>query len=225
MNLLHLQTVPVLVEACCDSVATAQAAQSFGAGRIELCGAGDGGTTPPPALVAECLSSLVVPVQIMIRPHTRDFCYSDADVAVMFESITIARSLGAYGVVVGPLNADHTVHVAQTTLLVQAARPMSVTFHRAFDQTPDAFDALDTLLALGVDRILTSGHAATALAGADTLRDLQARAGTALTIMAGGGVRGSNVRELVQRSRLREVHARSTDPVIVHDVVKALLPE
>ena len=126
------------------------------------------------------------------------------------------------GVVVGPLRADGTVHARQIAALVELAGALPVVFHRAFDRTVDPLAALDELLSLGVQYVLTSGHAESALAGAEQLRAWQAHAGTALTILAGGSVRGENVRELVTRSGVREVHARATDPRIVRDVVRAL---
>lgn len=212
----------VLVEACCDSVYTALAAQEAGAGRIELCGPGDGGTTPSLGLIARCRDLITVPLHVMIRPHTRDFVYHDDDIEVMANDIIVARTLGVDGVVLGPLQRDDTVHLEQLTELTQLAKPLTVVFHRAFDRTPDAFAALHALMNAGVQMVLTSGQATTALAGAATLNALRQRAGDRLTILAGGGVRGGNVRDLVQRAELRQVHARGTDPAIIRDVIQAL---
>lgn len=212
----------MLVEACCDSVYTALAAQDAGVGRIELCGPGDGGTTPSLGLIARCRDLISIPLHIMIRPHTRDFRYRDDDLDVMANDIITARTLGVDGIVLGPLQQDDTVHALQLTQLAALARPMKVVFHRAFDRTPDALAALHALMHAGVDMVLTSGQAPTALDGAATLNLLRQRAGDRLTILAGGNVRGANVRELVQRTELRQVHARATDPTIVRDVVRAL---
>ena len=212
----------VLVEACCDSVYTACAAQEAGAGRIELCGPGDGGTTPSLGLIARCRDLIRVPLHVMIRPHSRDFVYHEDELDVMANDIVTARTLGVDGVVLGPLQRDNTVHLPQLQILTEIARPMRVAFHRAFDRTPDALSALHLLLLAGVDVVLTSGQAETALEGADTLRTLQARGGDRITVLAGGSVRGSNVQELVQRSGVRQVHARATDPGILRDVVLAL---
>lgn len=210
------------MEACCDSVYTALAAQEAGAGRIELCGPGDGGSTPSLGLIARCRDLLSVPLHVMIRPHTRDFRYDDDDLAVMANDIVTARTLGVDGVVLGPLDGDDTVHVQQLAQLAQLARPMKVVFHRAFDRTPDAFTALHALMLAGVDMVLTSGQAKTALEGAATLNALRQRAGDRMTILAGGNIRGANVREVLQRTELRQVHARATDPGIVRDVIRAL---
>lgn len=213
---------PVLVEACCDSVYTAVAAQEAGAGRIELCGPGDGGTTPSLGLIARCRDLLTVPLHVMIRPHSRDFVYHDEELDVMANDIITARTLGADGVVLGPLQRDDTVHMQQLAALVQLARPMKVVFHRAFDRTPDPFAALHTLVLTGVSLVLTSGQAPTALEGADTLRALRQRGGDRIDILAGGSIRGSNVRDVVQRTEVRQVHARGTDPAIIRDVVRTL---
>lgn len=212
----------VLVEACCDSVHTARAAQVVGAGRVELCGPGDGGTTPSFGLIARCRDELRIPMHVMIRPHTPGFVYGDDDVDVMGNDIIAARARGADGIVLGPLQVDGTIHEEQLAIFVALARPMKVAFHRAFDRAPSPLAALDALLGVGVDYILTSGHASTALEGVDTLATLQRRAGSNLTILAGGSVRAHNVHEVVQRGRLNEVHVRGTDPTVVRDVITSL---
>jgi copper homeostasis protein len=211
-----------LVEACCDSVQTARAAEQFGAGRVELCGPGDGGTTPSLGLIVRCRDELTIPLHVMIRPHTNSFLYDEDDVDVMCNDIVAAKSLGVNGVVVGPLYRNNTIDTRQLAEFVALARPMKVTFHRAFDRTPDALEALEQLLRLDVDYILTSGHGRTALDGTSMLQSLQARAGDALVVLAGGNVRAENVTRIVDQSQVREVHARATDPTIVRDVVHAL---
>jgi copper homeostasis protein len=211
-----------LVEACCDSVQTARAAEQFGAGRVELCGPGDGGTTPSLGLIVRCRDELTIPLHVMIRPHTNSFLYDEDDVDVMCNDIVAAKSLGVNGVVVGPLYRNNTIDTRQLAEFVALARPMKVTFHRAFDRTPDALEALEQLLRLDVDYILTSGHGRTALDGTSMLQSLQARAGDALVVLAGGNVRAENVTRIVDQSQVREVHARATDPTIVRDVVQAL---
>lgn len=215
----------VLVEACCDAVATARAAEAFGADRIELCGPGDGGTTPSHGLVATCREAVRVPIHVMIRPHTHDFVYDADDVAVMRRDIVAARELGMDGVVLGPLTPRGTVDRDTLRTLVAVAhegRPLRVAFHRAFDQTPDAMTALNVLLDEGVQVVLTAGHQRTAMDGADELRRLQVHAGSRLAILAGGSVRGSNVRDVVKRTGVREVHVRGTDPMFIRDAVNAL---
>lgn len=212
----------LVVEACCDSVATARAAQAFGATRVELCGSGDGGTTPSTGMLARVRDAVTVPLMVMVRPHAGGFVYEEDDLAVMAADVVAARELGADGVVLGPLRPDGTVDARALATLVALARPLRVTFHRAFDRTPDPEAALDTLLAHGVDGVLTSGHAATALAGAPRLRAWQARAGDRLEVMAGGGVRGDHARALLDAAGVRALHARGTDPAIIRDLVAAL---
>lgn len=214
-----------LVEACCDSVETARAAEQSGAGRVELCGLGDGGTTPSLGMIARCRNELTIPLHVMIRPHTRDFLYNEDDLDVMCNDIITAKSLGVDGIVLGPLQSNGAIHTQQLAELVALARPMKVTFHRAFDRIADQTTALDLLLMLGVDFVLTSGGAPTALAGAARLHQLQARAGDRLTVLAGGGIRSDGVHALLQQSALREIHARGTDPAIIRDLVTALRTE
>ncbi len=188
---------------------------------MELCGPGTGGTTPSLGLIVRCRDELRIPLHVMIRPHTNSFRYDDDDVVVMCSDIVAAKSLGVDGIVLGPLHSDNTVDAQQLAEFVAVARPMKVAFHRAFDHTPDAFDALDHLLMHGVDYVLTSGHSRTALHGTSNLKALQARAGSQLVVLAGGGVRADNVHRIIEQSDVREVHARATDPAIIRDLVRA----
>jgi len=210
------------VEACCDSLSTACAAEVHGAGRIELCGPGSGGTTPSLTLVARARDGVRVPLAVMIRPRAGDFVYSDDDFDLMAADIDAAKSLGADVVVFGLLHGDGTVDRVRTAALVALARPMHVTFHRAFDRTTEPVAALDTLLAIGVDTVLTSGGAPTAVEGVPTLRALQERAAERIVVMAGGGVRASNARAIVTGAGLKAVHARGVHHCIVRDLVAAL---
>ncbi len=211
-----------LVEACCDSVATAKAAQEFGAGRVELCGHGDGGTTPSHGMIACCRDQLRVPLHVMIRPSVDDFTYSAEAFDVMCRDVVAVKQLGVDGVVLGLLQSDLEVDVARMRGIIALARPLRVIFHRAFDRTPDATRAMDDLLHLGVDYVLTAGHAPSALIGAPQLRALQQQADHRMTVLAGGGVRGHNVRAVVAESGVCEVHARATDPANIRDIVVAL---
>ncbi len=211
-----------LLEACCDSIASARTVQELGAGRVELCGLGDGGTTPSLGLIARCRDELYVPLHVMIRPTVDNFIYSTEDFEVMCNDVVAARALGADGIVLGILHSDNMIDVQRMAEIIALARPLKVTFHRAFDRTPHAAAAMEALLQLGVDYVLTAGHAPTALDGAARLHGLQQQAGNKLTVLAGGGVRGHNVRDVVAKSGVREVHARATDPTVVRDVLLAL---
>ena len=212
----------VLIEACVDSPSTAQAAVEAGAHRIELCGPGDGGTTPSPILVAECRRAVTVPLHVMIRPHDGGFVYHDGHLAEMIDSIQAARDLGADGVVFGILTRGCRIAESEVAHLAAASRPMATVFHRAFDRVPDAEAALDTLMSIGVNAVLTSGLSRTALEGATMLAALRERAESRLTVMAGGGVRPGNVRALVDACDVRAVHARGLDAEIIRGISKAL---
>lgn len=212
----------MLIEAYVTSPAEAEAAERVGAGRIELCGPGLGGLTPSAEAIAETLRRVSVPVHVMVRPREGDFCYSDAEFAQMRASVELVSRSGAAGVVFGVLRSDNTLDIARMQELITAAWPLRTACHRAFDATPDADASLDVLLALGVDLVLTSGHAATALEGAQTLARHVRRAGGKLTVMAGGSLRAENVREIVARSGVTEVHARGTDASVVAALAAAL---
>ena len=199
----------ILIEAAVETLDDALAAVAGGADRLELCADLDaGGTTPAHALVADVLSRVSVPVLVMIRPREGDFDYSRAELDRMRDDIAAAIDLGASGVVLGALDASGSVDVPATRELIAAARGRAVTFHRAIDETRDVLAAVETLASLGVARVLSSGAAPTAFEGADTLAAMVERAGDALRVVAGGGVRAHNVAALVRRSGVREVHAR-----------------
>jgi copper homeostasis protein len=194
-----------------DSVESALAAERGGAGRLELCDAlFDGGTTPSAGMIAACRARVAIPLFVIIRPRGGGFVYSEPELDVMRRDIVAARELGADGVVIGALRADGTVNDAHTRLLVDVAAGLPVTFHRAFDFVPDLGVALETLISLGVTRVLSSGGAPTAREGTPALATLVRQAGERLVVMAGGGVRDENVHEIVDGSGVREVHVRLT---------------
>ena len=201
----------MIVEACVDSVESALAAERGGAARLELCDAlFDGGTTPSAGMIAACRERVSIPVFVIIRPRGGGFVYSDDELDVMRRDIVAARGLGADGVVIGALGTDGTVDVAQTRSLVDVAGDLAVTFHRAFDFTPAPGPALESLISAGVSRVLTSGGAPTAREGIPGIAALVRQAGDRLVVMAGGGVKEENVREIVDGTGVREVHVRLT---------------
>ena len=144
----------------------------------------------------------------MIRPRGGGFVYSDDEIDQMLRDIERARSTSAAGIVTGVLTPDARVDVERTGALVNAASGLPVTFHKAFDSTDNLPEALEQLIQIGVSRVLTSGGAPTALEGASAIADLVDRARDRIAIIAGGGVREHNVRELIVRTGVREVHAR-----------------
>jgi copper homeostasis protein len=201
----------VLVEACVDSVESALAAERGGAGRLELCDAlHDAGTTPSAGMIDAVKARTRLPVFVIVRPRGGGFVYSPAELDVMRRDVDVARRLGADGFVVGVLRRDARVDAACTKALVEAAAGRPVTFHRAFDLAREPLEALETLVECGVERVLTSGGAETALDGAEAIAALVAHAGRRIGVIAGGGIRETGVRELVRRSGVREIHVRGT---------------
>ena len=205
------EDAPILVEACVDSVASSLAAERGGAHRLELCDAlFDGGTTPSAGMIAACKEAVSIPVFVMIRPRGGGFVYSDAERDVMLRDVVVARELGADGVVMGGLRPDGTIDLTLVMHVVSGADGLPVTFHRAFDLTPDLTASLESLAGAGVQRVLTAGGALTAVEGATALADLVRHADSRIAVMAGGGVREENVSRLVSVSGVREVHVRLT---------------
>ncbi|WP_205503865.1 copper homeostasis protein CutC [Rufibacter psychrotolerans] len=202
----------VLLEICVDSVQSAITAQEAGAQRVELCdNLVEGGTTPSAGMIRLCRQHLSIGLHVLIRPRRGDFLYSDLEFAVMREDIAVAKQLGADGVVLGVLLPDGTIDVNRTRELIELARPLNVTFHRAFDLTPDPFQALEDLLSVGVDRLLTSGQKATAPEGAELIAALQKKAGDNLVILPGGGINEQNLASLLQQTGVTEVHASARE--------------
>ncbi|HEX5970651.1 MAG TPA: copper homeostasis protein CutC [Gemmatimonadaceae bacterium] len=204
----------VLVEACVDSIDGAMQAEWGGADRIELSGELlQGGVTPSHGLIEAVWDQLSIPLFVLIRPRTGDFLYTADELDVMERDIRVMRSLHVDGIVAGALTTDGDVDVGAMRCIIDAARPMEVTFHRAFDFVRDQDAALDALIELGVERVLTSGGAPSALQGAECLARLTLRAGSDLTVMAGGGITAANVAEVIRRSGVREVHLRAAERV------------
>lgn len=196
----------VLLEIVAYSLVSARAARAGGADRIELCeNASEGGTTPGLGTL-EAAVALGLPVHAMIRPRGGDFLYEEDEVGVMEREVDLAVAAGARGLVLGALNPDATVDVELCRRLVDRARGLPVTFHRAFDLTADPARALEDVVRSGCRRLLTSGRAPSALEGADLIADLVRRAGADLVIMAGAGLSESNAAELVRRTGVRELH-------------------
>jgi len=203
-----------LVEVCLDSVESALAAERGGANRVELCSSLiEGGITPSSGLIAAVRRSISIPLHVMIRPRGGDFCYTDYEFAIMAQDIKAAKEFGANGVVLGILDAEGNVDAQRTRKLVELARPLTVTFHRALDMSRDLFAALDTLIDLKVDRVLTSGGKETAVEGKRTIARLVEVAGERIVVMAGSGIREQNVRWFLGETSVREIHVSLTTPV------------
>jgi len=178
-----------IVEVCAFSLESCIAAELGGAKRIELCASlYEGGTTPSAGLIKLAKQKISIEIHAMIRPRGGDFFYSEDEILVMKEDIHMAKSLGCEGVVLGILQKDGKVNITQTKAMVDLAKPMQVTFHRAVDMTPDYAEALENIIETGCDRILTSGQKNTALEGIEAIENLVKQANGRIEIMAGSGV-------------------------------------
>ncbi|KAF9540053.1 hypothetical protein EC957_004684 [Mortierella hygrophila] len=197
-----------LFEVCLDSVASAIIAEKTGGKRIELCaGLMEGGITPSAGLIKTVKAKTSLPIMVMIRPRGGDFCYDDDEFDAMLEDIKLCHTLKVEGVVFGVLLPDGSVDKVRTARLVEAAKPMLVTFHRAFDMVKDPFQALEDIISVGnIQRILTSGCERSAYEGLDTLVQLSNRAQGRIIILPGAGISERNVDKIVGAMGAKEVH-------------------
>lgn len=204
----------MLYEICVDSVAGVRAAKDAGAHRVELCAdLLEGGITPSLGMIRQARKVTDIGLNVMIRPRGGDFLFNDDEFASMGADVETAKAERADGVVTGLLTAAGEIDAARTRELVALARPLSVTFHRAFDVVAEPFRALETLIELGVDRVLTSGQEATVLEGLPLIVELTKRAGDRIVIMPGGGITARNVERIVAAAKPREMHFAALDSV------------
>jgi copper homeostasis protein len=202
----------MLYEICVDSVEGVRAALAAGAHRVELCAdLLEGGITPSLGMIRRASAVEGIGLHVIIRPRGGDFLYDADEFAAMEADIDAAKAEGADGVVIGLLTADGAIDVARTRALVERARPLSVTFHRAFDMAADPFEALESLVGLGIDRVLTTGQEATALDGLPLLSLLMDQARGRIGIMP-GGMTPKNVGRIVAALRPAEVHFAALTP-------------
>ena len=188
----------IKIEVCAFSLESCLAAEKGGANRIELCGSMyEGGTTPSAGLIQIVKQRINIEIHAMIRPRGGDFCYSEEEISVMQADIRMAKELGCEGIVLGILQTNGRVNIAQTKELVALAKPMIVTFHRAIDMTPDYLEALEDIIETGCERILTSGQKNTAIKGIKNIKTLVEKANGRIEIMAGSGVNIDNAQALM----------------------------
>jgi copper homeostasis protein len=210
----------ILVEAAVETLDSALAAERAGVDRIELCeNLDEGGTTPNEGLIAAVAERMRLPVFVLIRPRAGGFVYSQRELEEMIRDIGRAGSMGIAGIVTGALTAQGRVDVTHTRALVEASAELPVTFHRAIDSAADLPTALEAAIEAGVSRVLTSGGAASALEGVDVIAALINQARSRISVVAGGGIREHNVRDVIGQTGVREVHGRLVDEAQMRGLV------
>lgn len=203
----------IIVECCANSVQSAINGQAGGAERIELCASLEqGGTTPSAASICLAREVLDIDLYVLIRPRVGNFVYSELEMEEMLEDIEFCKEVGCEGVVIGVLDSNGRVHKKQMQKLIQAAKPMGITFHRAFDVAADAKQALNDIIALGCDRLLTSGQAPKAIDGIKTLKSLVEQAEGKIEIMVGSGVNANNCISFYPIG-IRQYHLSGTETI------------
>lgn len=196
-----------MLEICIDSVASALAAAAGGADRVELCAnLPEGGTTPSAGIIRQVREVFPGRVMVIIRPRGYDFLYSEYEMEAMLSDIELARDLDVDGVVIGCLTPEGRVDTERCSRLLDAAGPLDVTFHRAFDMTRDLGEALEDIEGLGIRRILTSGGQPDVPAGMSVITELVRQAAGRVSLMPGGGVTAGNLAEIVRETGVHEIH-------------------
>jgi copper homeostasis protein len=200
----------MLLEICANSYQSAKNAQDAGAHRIELCSElSVGGITPSYGLIRQVASALSIKTFVLIRPRSGNFCYSDSDFEIMKKDIQTSKNLGCHGIVSGVLHEDQTIDLERTKQLIALSRPLPFTFHRAFDMVPHMNDAVEELISIGADRILTSGRHTKAIDGLEQLEAIKQRANNRITILVGSGVSSKNA-EIFKNKGFKELHASAS---------------
>ena len=195
------------IERCCTNCIQAREALEAGTDRIELCEQLEiGGTTPSEENIRAVLA-VGLPVNVLVRPRGGDFVWSEEEIGKMLQSINLCKSLGCNGVVIGALDKEGNVDTPTMQRLIESARPMEITFHRAFDDCADPLEAFEEIINLGCERLLTSGHAMSAPEGAGLIRELVRRSEGRIIVMAGSGVRQENIKALEKSTKATEFHS------------------
>jgi len=196
------------LEICAFNLRSAMIAQQAGAQRVELCASPEeGGTTPGPGVIRTAREQLHIELYPIIRPRGGDFLFSDEEFRTMIKDIEFCKQVGCNGVVIGMLNTDGTIDKSRCARLVELAYPMGVTFHRAFDWSANPFEAMEDIIAIGCERILTSGQRHTAIEGAPLINELVRQSDDRIIIMPGSGIRSSNIAELAEKTDAWEFHS------------------
>ena len=203
-----MNDVKYIIEIATSDFLTTQSAVKGGADRIELCAnLAEGGTTPSYGHIRKCREAFNVLIYPIIRPRGGDFLYNAEEFEVMLQDVKLCKQLGCDGVVIGLLNSDGVIDMKRTSLLVEAAYPLGVTFHRAFDRCRDPFEAMEQLIQIGCERILTSGQRPLATDAVETIAQLNKAADARIIIMPGSGVRKENIKMLAEQTGCVEFHS------------------
>lgn len=198
----------MIIEIATTDLETTRSAVEGGADRIELCAAlSEGGTTPSMGTIRQCRELFSVALYPIIRPRAGDFLYTADEFEVMCSDVKACKELGCDGVVIGMLNSRGEIDKERTAYLIELAYPLGVTFHRAFDRCADPFKAMEELIEMGCERILTSGQQPTAPEGVALIASLNEKANGRIVIMPGSGVRVDNIRQLAEQTDCTEFHS------------------
>lgn len=214
------------LECCCTDAAEAVEAMKGGAGRIELCeDLPCGGVSPSRSSIEAALTAVNIPVNVLVRVRGGNFVYNEEEIEMMVKSVRMCRELGVNGVVVGALRNDESIDTEAVRRMVAEAEGLHVTFHRAFDECADPFAALEDIIDLGCDRLLTAGHVSNVNVGEPMLKELNGRAAGRIIILAGSGVRPGNIARLEASTGCKEFHSSSHGPDgrTSHEVVAAMV--
>lgn len=197
-----------VIEIATSDFTTTKSAVVGGADRIELCAnLSEGGTTPSYGQLKKCREAFTVPLFPIIRPRGGDFLYTDEEFEIMINDVRLCKDLNCEGIVIGLLHADGTIDIKRTAKLIDSAYPLGVTFHRAFDRCRDPLDAMEQLIEIGCERILTSGQQPAAPNGVEIIAQLNKAADERIIIMPGSGVRKENIKMLAEKTGCMEFHS------------------
>ncbi|MBN8676323.1 MAG: copper homeostasis protein CutC [Chitinophagales bacterium] len=203
-----MEPVKYIIEIATSDFETTKSAVEGGANRVELCAnLAEGGTTPSYGTIIQCREAFAVQIFPIIRPRGGDFLYTEDEFSIMLKEVKLCKQLGCDGVVIGLLNSDGSIDKKRTAALVEAAYPLGVTFHRAFDRCSNPFEAVEQLVQIGCERILTSGQKPAAPDGMELIAELNHRSGDRIIIMPGSGVRKENIRMLAEKTGCTEFHS------------------
>jgi copper homeostasis protein len=197
-----------VLEIATSDLETTRSAVEGGADRIELCAnLNEGGTTPSYGTIYQCRESFDILLYPIVRPRGGDFLYTDDEYEIMLHDVKLCKQLGCDGIVIGLLNKDGTIDIKRMAALIDIAYPIGITFHRAFDRCRDAFEALEQLVQIGCERILTSGQRPTVNEGIELITELNKMADHRIIIMPGSGVRKENIKLLAEKTGCKEFHS------------------